>query len=137
MLAPASTTEPKKHDVLVKYRIDMFVKEKFDTLHCSATKKLSPPNTTPADIEKRSEQIHKAANNDDWRKASNLLQAPLPPVPYSDKFLPIIEALHPPPQQNHYHAQTHPSINTHSTQAMIQFELDYWMRPFSYQLYDD
>jgi len=59
--------------------------------------KKSPPRTDTANIHQRSTLIEKAANNDDWRKASNLLSDPLPPVPYSDTFLPHIQALHPPP----------------------------------------
>jgi len=97
MLAPASPQEPKKHKTLVKYRIDMFFNGKFHLLHKSAARILSPPNTTTPDLDNRKDQIVKAANNDDWRKASNLLQAPLPPVSYSDQFFPAIKKLHPPP----------------------------------------
>jgi len=75
----------------------MFFEGKFHLLHKSAAQRLSPPNTSSPDLENRKDQTKKAANNDDWRKAIKLLQAPLPPVPYSDEFLPLIEKLHPPP----------------------------------------
>ena len=97
MLAPASPIEPRKHDILIKYRIDMFFNGKFNLLHKSAMQELSPPNTDTPTIEQRSKQIEDAANNDDWKKASKLLQEPLPSVPYSEEFLPTIQNLHPPP----------------------------------------
>ena len=97
LLAPASPTEPKKHDTLIKHRINQFLEGKFDYLHRSALQRISPPNTNTPNLDQRKDQILKAANNDDWRKASSLLQAPLPPVSYNEEFLPKIQDLHPPP----------------------------------------
>jgi len=66
MLAPASPTEPKNHDTLIKYRIDNFIEGRFDLLHKTAIQKLSPPNTDSPSLDQRKEQIEKATNNDDW-----------------------------------------------------------------------
>jgi len=109
MMAPASPTEPRKHETLMQYRIDKFIEGRFDLLHKSATMKLSPPNTDLPSLEQRKEQIEHAANNDDWRKASKLLQAPLPPVSYNDEFLPHIKALHPPPTSTNRTPQPNPT----------------------------
>jgi len=117
MMAPASPTEPKKHAILIQYRMDKFIEGRFDLLYKSATQKLSPPNTESPSLEQRKEQIVQAANNDDWRKASNLLQAPLPPVPYNDEFLPKIESLHPPPTSYRPAtpmARPNPTLHQHS-----------------------
>jgi len=95
LLAPASSSEPKNHNNLIQYRINQFYLGKFEFLHRSAMKYLSPPRTDAPTLEDRAKQIVEAANNDDLRKATNLLQKPLPSVQYNDTYLPKIEALHP------------------------------------------
>jgi len=90
---------------------------RFDLLHKLALQKLSPPNTESPSLEKRKEQIVKATNNDDWRKASKLLQAPLPPVSYDEEFLPKIKDLHPPPTSytpSTPMARPNPTLHQHS-----------------------
>jgi len=96
MMAPASPNEPKNHINLIQYRITQFYLGKFDTLHRSAMKYLSPPRLDTPTTEDRSKQIVEAANNDDLKKASKLLQKPLPCVSYDATYLPKIQALHPP-----------------------------------------
>jgi len=97
MLAPAGTHEPKNYSSLLQYRITQFYLGKYEAIHKSAMQYLSPPCKDTPTLEDRSKQILEAANNDDLKKASKLLQKPLPSVPYKDQFLPKIEALHPPP----------------------------------------
>jgi len=97
MLAPPAPHEAKGHDTLVRNRITLFYEGKFDSLHRSAMTHLSPPRSSEPSTEDRTNQIIRAANNDDLKKASKLLQKPLPSVAYDAKFLPLIEALHPPP----------------------------------------
>jgi len=96
MLAPTSLSEPKNHTNLIQYRITQFYLGKFESLHRSALKYLSPPRIDSPSLSDRAKQIIEAANNDDLRKATNLLQKPLPSVSYNDAFLPKIQSLHPP-----------------------------------------
>jgi len=117
MLAPSSPNEPKKHETLIQYRMDQFIEGKFNILNKTALQKLSPPNTDTPTLDERKEQIIKAANNDDWRKASKLLQAPLPPVSYNDEYLPKIKDLHPPATNytsSNPIARPNPTLHQHS-----------------------
>jgi len=98
LMAPATATDPKRnYQALIKRRVAQFLDGNFDVLYQNAMCHLSSPRTDTPTIDQRQSQILRAANNDDWKKASQLLQQPLPSVPFDDTYLPHIQALHPPP----------------------------------------
>ena len=97
MLAPPSDSEPRNYQKLVANRIRTFREGRFQALHKNATLNLSPPSYTPSSDTARASNITRAANHDNWRKASKLLKDPLPAMPYTDANLPRVLSLHPPP----------------------------------------
>ena len=98
IMAPPSETDPRRnYQALIKRRVSQFLDGNFDKLYQNAMSHLSPPRKEAPNLEERQQRIVKAANNDDWKKASQLLNEPLPSVPFDDTYLPHIQALHPPP----------------------------------------
>jgi len=97
LLAPPTSTEPRNYQKLIRQRIATFREGRFSTLHRNATSIIASPSYAQPTIDTRKDHITRAANNDNWRKASQLLKDPLPAMPYTPANLPKVLNLHPPP----------------------------------------
>jgi len=96
LLAPPAKHEPRNYKKLVNHRIQLFRSGQFSQLHRQAMQYKAIPSYSKPTETQRTQQIHDAANNDDWRKASKLLSEPLPAMPYTPDNLPKVQRLHPP-----------------------------------------
>jgi len=96
IMAPPSQLESRNYQKLIKHRITLFRHGRFAELHRTATLYRATPNYSKPTDPQRSIQIEKAANTDDWRRASKLLQEPAPAMPYTTENLPKVQKLHPP-----------------------------------------
>ena len=97
ILAPPTSTEPRNYQKLIRRRITTFREGKFSSLHRNAMSIIATPSYDTPTPTTRSEHITRAANNDNWRKASQLLKDPLPAMPYTTENMPRVLDLHPPP----------------------------------------
>jgi len=97
ILSPPTSTEPRNYQKLIRKRIATFREGRFSALHRNAISIVAPPSYASPSTETRKEHITRAANNDNWRKASQLLKDPLPAMPYTSANLPKVINLHPPP----------------------------------------
>ena len=97
LMAPPAGHECKGYANLIKNRIQLFRKGRFDLLHKNAMSYSARPKYDAPSNKTRSEQLEQAANNDNWKKASSILKQPMPSVPYNALNLPKISKLHPSP----------------------------------------
>ena len=129
LLAPPTESEPRNYQKLVRRRIETFRDGRFSSLHRNAASILAPPSYNIPSKSSRSESIMRAANHDNWRKASQLLRDPLPAMPYTPENMPQIHALHPPPNSftstlnipkptQAFHAETYTTANKKFTKRL-------------------